>query len=253
MLNIKGISKEFDGLLALNQVTFNVQKGQIKALIGPNGAGKTTLFNLINGFLRPTAGEIYFKGINISKLKTHDICRLGLGRTFQIPRLFGQMTVLENVKTGCHAWTKSEIISCGLKTRFCRREAKEIERRSWEILRILGLEEKWSTLSVNLPIGEQKILEIGRALATSPSFILLDEPAGGLNDLETERLSRTILVLRNELDTTILLVEHDMNLVMEVADEIVVLNHGNKIAEGNPKEIQNNDEVITAYLGKGFS
>jgi len=253
LLIVEGVSKEFDGLLALNHVTFCVQKGQVKALIGPNGSGKTTLFNVISGFFRPNGGKIFFKDIKISRLKPYNICRLGLGRTFQIPRLFGQMTTLENVKVGCHSWTQSEIFSCGLRTPFYRREAKEIQRRSWEILRILGLEEKWDTLAENLPIGEQKILEIGRALAISPSLILLDEPAGGLNNLETGKLAQTILALRNDLNITILLVEHDMNLVMEIADEIVVLNHGDKIAEGNPREIQDNEEVIMAYLGRGFS
>jgi len=253
VLDINNVSKEFKGLLALNHVSFNVRQGQIKALIGPNGAGKTTLFNVISGLLTSTLGEIYFKDIKITGLKKHEICRLGLGRTFQIPRLFGQITTLENVKVGCHPRTKSEIFSCGLKTPFCRREAKEIENRSLEILHILGLEGRRNTLAENLPVGEQKMLEIGRALATSPSLMLLDEPVAGLNDPETERLAQMILTLRNDLNITILLVEHDMNLVMEVADEIVVLNHGEKIAEGNPREIQNSEEVIMAYLGKGFS
>lgn len=253
MLDINNVSKEFKGLLALNHVSFSVRQGEIKALIGPNGAGKTTLFNVISGFLPPTLGEIYFKGIKINGLKMYDICRLGLGRTFQVPRLFGQMTTLANVKAGCHPWTKSEIFSCGLKTPFCLGEAKRIEDHSLEIIHILGLEGRKNTLAENLPIGEQKMLEIGRALATSPSLLLLDEPVGGLNDLETERLAQKILTLRNDLGITIFLVEHDMNLVMEIADEIVVLNHGDKIAEGSSREIQNNEEVIMAYLGKGFS
>lgn len=166
MLDINKVSKEFEGLLALNHVSFSVRQGQIKALIGPNGAGKTTLFNVISGLLTSTTGEIYFKNIKINGLRAHDICRLGLGRTFQIPRLFGQMTSLENVKVGCHPRTKSEIFSCGFKTPFCRREAKEIERCSLEILYILGLEGRGNTLAENLPVGEQKMLEIGRALAT---------------------------------------------------------------------------------------
>ncbi|MBW1801522.1 MAG: ABC transporter ATP-binding protein [Deltaproteobacteria bacterium] len=253
MLRIEETTMKFGQLVALNGVGFEVNERQIKALIGPNGAGKTTLFNIISGFLRPTFGDIFFNNEKITNRKPHQICRLGLARTYQITRLFREMTVLENIKAGCQPWTKSEIFSCGFKTRFCRREAKEIEHRSWDIIHRLGLEASLDTLAENLPIGEQKLLEIGRALATSPSLLLLDEPAGGLNEQETEKLAKTIFALRDDLNMTILLVEHDMNRVMEVADEIVVLNYGRQIAEGPPEDIRKMEEVIVAYLGKGVS
>jgi branched-chain amino acid transport system ATP-binding protein len=251
LLRIEEISMQFGNLIALNRVSFDLQKGKVKALIGPNGAGKTTLFNVVTGFLEPTAGSIHFGQTDISLFRPHEICRLGLARTFQITRLFRGMTALENIMVGCQSWTHSEIFSCGFKTRFCRGEARRIEARSLEILHLLGLSERGKTLAENLPIGEQKLVEIGRALATSPSVLLLDEPAGGLNDPETERLAQTILHLRDTMGMTILLVEHDMNLVLDVADEIVVLNYGRKIAEGPPQEVQKMEDVVIAYLGKG--
>lgn len=251
LLRIEEISVEFGSLVALNRVSFDLLKGQVKALIGPNGAGKTTLFNVISGFVGPTTGSIHFAQADICRFKPHEICGLGLARTFQITRLFRGMTVLENVMVGCQPWTRSEIFSCGFRTPFCRAEARRIQERSLEILHLLGLSERGDTLAENLPIGEQKLVEIGRALATSASLLLLDEPAGGLNDLETERLARTILHLRNAMGMTILLVEHDMSLVLDVADEIVVLNYGRKIAEGPPQEIQRTEEVVVAYLGRG--
>jgi branched-chain amino acid transport system ATP-binding protein len=250
MLDVRQVSKEFEGLVALSGVSFTVREKEIKALIGPNGAGKTTLFNVVCGSFPCTHGEIFFRDRNITRLKSHQICRLGMGRTFQIPRLFKQMTVLENVKTGCFPWTRSDIIACALKTPACRNEAHKIQLFSEEILKAVGLRNEADTLAEKLPIGAQKLLEIGRALATKPVFLLLDEPAGGLNDRETEQLADTILMLRNSLGITILLVEHDMNLVMDIADTIVVLNHGEKIAEGTPEEIQRNEDVIAAYLGR---
>ena len=249
MLDVRQVAMEFEGLVALSGVSLTVREKEIKALIGPNGAGKTTLFNVVGGLFPCTRGEIFFKDRDITRMRSHQICRLGMARTFQIPRLFKQMTVLENVKTGCFPWTRSDIISCALKTPFCRREAQEIACFSEEILEVLGLKKEADTLAEKLPIGAQKLLEIGRALATKPAFVLLDEPAGGLNDRETEQLAETILRLRDSFGITILLVEHDMNLVMDVADTIVVLNHGEKIAEGTPGDIQNNEDVIAAYLG----
>ena len=252
MLDVDHVSKEFEGLVALADVSFSAHEKQIKALIGPNGAGKTTLFNVVSGLFHCNSGRISFKGVDITKMKSHKICRLGVARTFQIPRLFWQMTVLENVKTGCFPWTVSDVVACGLKTSSCRREAREIEAHSMEILGFLGLENQRAVPAAKLPIGEQKLLEIGRALATKPSFVMLDEPAGGLNDRETERLAENILMLKNSLGITVLLVEHDMNLVMDIADSIVVLNYGRKLAEGTPREIQNNEHVIEAYLGKSL-
>ncbi|MEW6669759.1 MAG: ABC transporter ATP-binding protein [Thermodesulfobacteriota bacterium] len=251
LLRIEEISVRFGNLAALNRVGFDVISGQVKALIGPNGAGKTTLFNVISGFLKPATGSIHLGNTDITRLKPHEVCRLGVARTFQITRLFKGMTVLENIMVGCQPWTRSGIFSCGFRTSFCRDEARRIEVRSREILHFLGLSERGHTPAENLPIGEQKLVEIGRALATSASLLLLDEPAGGLNDAETERLARTIRHLQSAMGITILLVEHDMSLVLDVADEIVVLNYGRKIAEGPPPEVQTMEEVVTAYLGKG--
>lgn len=249
ILEIVNLRKTFGGLTAVNNVSFNVQQGQIKALIGPNGAGKTTIYNLIAGTYVCTGGEIKFKNKLINKYKPHIIASLGIVRTFQNVQLFGNMTVLENVMVGCHTKTKSGIFSAALSLPHMRTEERNIRESSMEKLKFVDLDSRASELASNLSFGEQRLLEIARALAVEPELLLLDEPAAGLNTRETEKLAQTIYKIRN-LGVTILIVEHDMNLVMEISDQVIVLNYGIKIAEGKPNEIQNNEEVIAAYLGE---
>lgn len=250
MLEINGVWKTFGGIVALMDISFNVNKGEIKAVIGPNGAGKTTLFNVITGVYNPDKGSIKFNGELISKLPSYKIARKGISRTFQNVELFGHLTVLENIMVGRHARTKSGFISSGLKLPSTIKEERSIKEKSEEILEYIGLKDRRDELASSLPIGEQRILEIGRALATEPKLILLDEPASGLNEAETKYLSRFIVKMRDELDITIILVEHDMGLVMDISESIVVINFGEKLAEGTPVEIRNNKLVIDAYLGE---
>ncbi len=250
MLEINGVWKTFGGIVALMDISFNVNKGEIKAVIGPNGAGKTTLFNVITGVYNPDKGSIKFNGELISKLSSCKIARKGISRTFQNVELFGHLTVLENIMVGRHARTKGGFISSGLKLPSIIKEERSIKEKAEEILEYIGLKERRNELASSLPIGEQRILEIGRALATEPKLILLDEPASGLNEAETIFLSRFIVKMRDELDVTVILVEHDMGLVMDISESIVVINFGEKLAEGTPVEIRNNKLVIDAYLGE---
>ncbi len=250
MLEVSGIWKTFGGIVALMDISFTVKKGEIKAIIGPNGAGKTTLFNVITGVYTPDRGSIKFNGELISKMPSHKIAMKGVSRTFQNVELFGHMTVLENVMVGRHARTKSGFISSGLKLPSTIREEKSIREKAQEILDYVGLGRRANELASSLPIGEQRILEIARALATEPKLILLDEPASGLNEAETKSLSRFIVKMRDELGITVILVEHDMGLVMDISETIVVINFGEKLAEGTPEEIRNNKLVIDAYLGE---
>lgn len=250
MLELKNIWKNFGGLVALMDISFNVVEKQIKAVIGPNGAGKTTLFNVISGVYKPDKGQIIFLGQDVTKTSPVTIAQLGLSRTFQNVELFGHMTVIENVMVGCHARAKSGFISSGLRLKSMKNEEKQIVKKSLDILNYVGLVERKDELASNLPIGEQRILEIARALATEPKLLLLDEPASGLNDSETKHLSEFIIKIRDELGITVILVEHDMGLVMDISDEIVVINFGEKIAEGKPGEIKTNKLVIDAYLGE---
>lgn len=248
LLSIENVSMRFGGLDALKDVNFAVHQGQIKALIGPNGAGKTTLFNLISGSYRPTAGKVVFCGVEVSREPPHRICRLGVGRTFQHSLVFDNMTVEENVAVGHYCRSKAGLMAAALSLPKHRREEREASKLAGEVLRRVGLEHRQTELAGSLPMGERHLLEIARALATEPKLLLLDEPAAGLNDEETACLAETIRRVRAE-GVTVLLVEHDMSLVMEISDEVVVLDYGKKIAEGPPLMIMENEEVIKAYLG----
>lgn len=249
MLGINGISKHFGGLLALDDISFSVEPLEIKALIGPNGAGKTTLLNIVSGVYPPDKGTVALSGVEISGLAPSKIARRGVSRTFQHVDLFGAMTVLENIMVGRHLKTRAGFLASGLTLPFVRREEREIRKKSEEILEYIGLAHRAEELAANLPIGEERVLEIGRALATEPKLLLLDEPASGLNEAETIALTRFIKRLRDERGITIMLVEHDMGLVMNLSERIVVLDFGEKIAEGTPSEIRGNKLVIDAYLG----
>lgn len=250
MLIIKDISKSFGGLMALRDISLEVKQGEIKALIGPNGAGKTTLLNIISGIFQPDKGEVFFRDAGLVSLSSAKIARMGISRTFQHVELFGNMTVVENIMVGRYPKTKAGFFSSGFRLPYVVREEKEIQHRSEEILEYINLAGRKDETASNLPIGEQRILEIGRALATEPQLVLLDEPAAGLNIKETRDLGEIIRKIRNNLKITIVLVEHDMDLVMRISDSITVLNFGEVIADGTPLEIQKNPEVIVAYLGE---
>jgi branched-chain amino acid transport system ATP-binding protein len=250
LLKTKDIWKSFGGLTALRNVSLDVKEGDIKALIGPNGAGKTTLLNIVSGIHQPDKGDVLFSGEKIVHLSPFRIARKGISRTFQHVELFGNMTVIENIMVGQYAKTRSGFLSSGFKFPFVMKEEREIQRKSEELLEYIGLGHRKNEPASNIPIGEQRILEIGRALATGPRLILLDEPAAGLNIKETRNLGEVIRKIRDELQITVVLVEHDMDLVMSISDSITVLNFGEVIAEGTPLEIQKNPEVIVAYLGE---
>ena len=249
LLKLDRVSKRFGGLDALKDVTFSVHDRQIKALIGPNGAGKTTLFNIVSGAYRPTQGHVYLDDVNVSGRSPHQICRMGVGRTFQHSLMFDDMSLLENVEVGRYSRTGAGVLSAVLTLPRHRREEKATKRAALEALHRVGLDRKAQETAGNLPMGERHLLEMARALASEPRLLLLDEPAAGLNDEETARLGDTVRSIRSE-GVTVLLVEHNMTFVMDVSDEVVVLDYGRKIAEGPPLLIQDNEEVIKAYLGE---
>ena len=241
----------FGGLAALQEVSFAVPRGIVKAVIGPNGAGKTTLFNLITGFLSPDRGQIIFRGEAIQGRPAYAVAARGIARTFQLVQLFDHMTVLENVMVGRHRLTRAGLFGGILRLPAMRREEAAIEARAWEALEFVGLAGRAHQPAGFLPLGLKRLLEIARALASEPRLLLLDEPASGLDQIESDRLGEMILALRSQ-GLTILLVEHDMSLTMEVAEEIVVLNYGQLLAEGPPRAIQKHPEVIAAYLGSDW-
>ncbi len=249
ILQIEKISKQFGGVAALKDVSLDVEEHRITALIGPNGAGKTTLFNIVAGTFPPTAGAVRLAGQLLNGMQAHERVQLGIGRTFQNALLFDNMTVLENVMVGCHPRSHTGIVACGLRLPAMRREEEFIYLEAMKYLNLVGLGLHTDELASNLPFGQQRLVAIARSLAAEPRLLLLDEPAAGLNALE--KMDLIDLVRRiQEMGVTVLLVEHDMTLVMQLAEWIAVLDAGRKIAEGTPAEIRRNRQVIAAYLGE---
>ncbi len=248
LLSVRGISKRFGGLQAVNDLSFDIATGSIKALIGPNGAGKTTIFNLISGFLHPDSGEIVFGGAEIQALSSSEVAVLGMVRTFQHIRLFPKMTVLENIMVGRHVHSRAGFLAGMLNLPYTWGEERRIRKKSFEIMEMLGIVDHAGAEAISLAYGQQRVVEIARALACDPKLLLLDEPAAGLNMRETNEMGRLISRIRG-MGVTVLLVEHDMSLVMKISDEVVVVSYGEKIAEDRPLSIQKNREVIRVYLG----
>lgn len=251
LLNTTNVIKRFGGLTAVNKMTFHLEKGEIVSIIGPNGAGKTTFFNTLTGIYKPEEGEIEFNGKPLLGLRTDQIAARGISRTFQNIRLFGEMSVIENVLVGMHTQLKQNPFQILARLSAFKDEERAAEKRAEELLRYVGLKGVGNELAKNLPYGGQRRVEIARALAAAPLLLLLDEPTAGMNPQETEDAIRLFRRIRDEKGVTVLLIEHDMRVVMNISERISVMDYGEKIAEGTPAEIRSNQRVIEAYLGRG--